>query len=144
MDISSAFTNGELEEVLYMRQPEGFHEGGPNRVCRLKKSLYGLKQAARQWNKKLHTIFVDLGFKRLQSDHSLYIYAKNEVTLGAQPHISIVFPTINIMEICCEGRKNMFHICLIFLGRIMWEIQRKYEIVFVKHICHVFATYFQG
>ncbi|KAJ2932617.1 hypothetical protein H1R20_g4479, partial [Candolleomyces eurysporus] len=40
---------------------EGFHEGGPNKVCRLKKSLHGLKQAARQWNKKLHSVLTELG-----------------------------------------------------------------------------------
>ncbi|KAJ2936701.1 hypothetical protein H1R20_g402, partial [Candolleomyces eurysporus] len=48
VDISAAFTNGDLGEVIYMRQPEGLHEGGPNVVCRLKKSLYGLTQASSQ------------------------------------------------------------------------------------------------
>ena len=48
VDITSAFTNGVLEEEIYMRQPEGFRIGGPDMVCKLKKSLYGLKQAARQ------------------------------------------------------------------------------------------------
>ena len=46
IDISSAFTYGDLEEDIYMHQPEGFQEGGPNKVLKLKKSLYGLKQAA--------------------------------------------------------------------------------------------------
>jgi hypothetical protein len=81
VDISSAFTNGDLEEVIYMHQPEGFHEGGPNLVCRLKKSLYGLKQAARRWNKKLHSVLLELGFSRLQSDRSVYIYTKGEVRI---------------------------------------------------------------
>ena len=48
VDISSAFTYGELDEVIYMKQPEGYHQGGPNVVCKLHKSLYGLKQSARQ------------------------------------------------------------------------------------------------
>ncbi len=64
VDISAAFTNGDLDEYIYMRQPDGFHEGGPNRVCKLKKSLYGLKQAARQWNIKLHSALTEMGFKR--------------------------------------------------------------------------------
>jgi len=46
VDITSAFTNGDLDEEIYMEQPEGFHIGGPNKVCRLRKSLYGLKQSA--------------------------------------------------------------------------------------------------
>ena len=48
VDISSAFTYGELDEVIYMKQPEGYHQGSPNVVCKLHKSLYGLKQSARQ------------------------------------------------------------------------------------------------
>ena len=47
IDVSHAFTNGDLEETIYMKQPEGFHSGRPGQVCLLKKSLYGLKQAAR-------------------------------------------------------------------------------------------------
>lgn len=78
VDISSAFTNGDLEEEIYMRQPQGFHQGGPNVVCLLKKSLYGLKQSARQWNKKLHSVFIELGYTRLQADRSIYIYAKDD------------------------------------------------------------------
>src|SRR6266498_3546295 len=73
VDITSAFTNGDLDEEIYMKQPEGFHIGGPNKVCRLSKSLYGLKQSARQWNKKLHSVLTELGFKRIESDCSVYI-----------------------------------------------------------------------
>ena len=81
VDISSAFLNGDLEEEIYMKQAEGFHEGGPNHVCRLKKSLYGLKQAARQWNKKLHTTLQSMGFKRLDSDRSIYVYVKDDLRI---------------------------------------------------------------
>ena len=45
VDISHAYLNGDLEEKIYMQQPEGFEVGGPEFVCKLKKSLYGLKQA---------------------------------------------------------------------------------------------------
>lgn len=65
IDISSTFTYGDLEEEIYMHQPEGYHLGGSNLVCRLQKSLYGLKQAARQWNKKLHSVMTSLGYSRL-------------------------------------------------------------------------------
>ena len=81
VDISSAFTNGDLEEDIYMLQPEGFHQGGPNKVCKLKKSLYGLKQAARQWNKKLHSVLLEMGFTRLKSDASIYVYVKGELRI---------------------------------------------------------------
>ena len=57
VDIFFAFTYGDLEEDIYMFQPEGFHEGGPNKVLKLKTLLYGLKQAARQQNTKHHLQF---------------------------------------------------------------------------------------
>jgi hypothetical protein len=79
LDISSAFTYGDLEEEIYMKQPEGYHQGPPNVVCKLLKSLYGLKQAARQWNRKLHSVFASMGYSRLQSDSSIYIYSKGDV-----------------------------------------------------------------
>ena len=48
VDTSSAFTYGELDEIIYMKQPEEYYQRGPNVVCKLHKSLYGLKQSARQ------------------------------------------------------------------------------------------------
>ncbi|KAJ3489457.1 hypothetical protein NLJ89_g11528 [Agrocybe chaxingu] len=81
VDVTSAFPNGDLEEEIYMLQPEGFHQGGPNKVLRLRKSLYGLKQAARQWNKKLHAALVEMGFKRIEADRSVYIYSNGVVKI---------------------------------------------------------------
>jgi hypothetical protein len=81
VDITAAFINGDLDEKIYMKQPEDFHIGSPNKVCQLRKSLYGLKQSARQWNKKLHSVLTELGFKRIESDHSMYIYSNGEVRI---------------------------------------------------------------
>ena len=50
MDVKKAFLHGDLEEEIYMKQPEGFMvKGKKELVCRLKKSLYGLKQSPRMW-----------------------------------------------------------------------------------------------
>jgi len=81
VDISSAFTYGDLDEEIYMEQPEGFHQGGPNMVCRLKKGLYGLKQAARQWNKKIHSVLVSMDFTRIKADAAIYVYSKGNVKI---------------------------------------------------------------
>ncbi|GJV98037.1 retrotransposon protein, putative, ty1-copia subclass [Tanacetum coccineum] len=53
MDVKTAFLNGRLDEDIYMEQPEGYvNPKYPNRVCKLQRSIYGLKQASRQWNKQ--------------------------------------------------------------------------------------------
>jgi len=78
MDISSAFLNGDLEEEIYMSQPEGFAVlGKEHLVCRLKKSLYGLKQSPRQWYQKLNKTFMQLGFRHIQSNNCIYVWAKD-------------------------------------------------------------------
>ena len=52
-DVKTAFLNGEIEEDLFMSQPEGYvSEGNDHLVCKLKRSIYGLKQSARSWNAK--------------------------------------------------------------------------------------------
>ena len=69
----AVFLFGDLDEEIYMRQPEGF-EDGTNQVARLLRSLYGLKQAARVWNKLLHRKLVAAGYLQLISDSAVYIH----------------------------------------------------------------------
>ena len=79
MDIKTAFLYGELDEEIYMEQPEGFvKRGQENQVCRLKKAIYGLKQASRTWNEKLHTTLLEQGFKRTRSDAGVYVYSHDQ------------------------------------------------------------------
>ena len=73
MDVKTAFLNGDLEEDIYMEQLNGFvQRGHEHLVCKLKKSLYGLKQASRAWYQKIDATLLDLGFERSVADHSLY------------------------------------------------------------------------
>jgi len=81
-------------EEIYMKHPEGFHIGGPNKVCRLRKSLYGLKQSAQQWNKTLHSVLNELGFKRIESDRSVYIYSNGEVRIIVPIYIDDITPAL--------------------------------------------------
>ena len=72
MNVKGAYLNGILKEDVYMRQPEGFGDG-TNRVCWLQKTLYGLKQSGREWNKELDQWLKDKGFVNLLSDPCAYI-----------------------------------------------------------------------
>ena len=73
IDFDTVFLNAPLEETIYMKQPNGFHVGNPNTVCKLHKAIYGLKQASRQWNKLLDAFMNKLGYKSLQTDSCIYI-----------------------------------------------------------------------
>ncbi|KAK8676079.1 hypothetical protein V6N13_034133 [Hibiscus sabdariffa] len=63
MDIKTAFLNGKLEEDVYMTQPEGFVTlENAGKVCKLQRSIYGLKQASRSWNLRFNDAFKEFGF----------------------------------------------------------------------------------
>ena len=73
VDVTTAFLNGELEEEVYMRQANGFiTDGEEHLVCKLKKSIYGLKQSLRCWNSALDSQLKDMGFIQSVSDPCLY------------------------------------------------------------------------
>src|SRR5271154_5511404 len=72
MDVKSAFLARDLDKVIYMDQPEGFKVNG-DLVCKLTKSLYGLTQSPRQWNKKIHGFLVETRFVRTNADHCVYV-----------------------------------------------------------------------
>jgi hypothetical protein len=73
MDVKTTFLHGDLEEEIYMKQPEGFVvKGKKELVCKLKKSLYGLKQSPRMWYQKIDTYMLGLGFTRSKEDHCVY------------------------------------------------------------------------
>ena len=62
MDIKGAYLNGILKETIYMQQPEEYNDG-TNRVCRLNRTLYGLRQARHEWNQQLDLGLQSLHFK---------------------------------------------------------------------------------
>eukprot|EP00253_Pinus_taeda_P010888 PITA_10888 len=73
MDVKKTFLQEDLEEEIYMKQPEGFAvKGKKELVCKLKKSLYGLKQSPRMWYEKFDTFIWGLGFTRSKADHCVY------------------------------------------------------------------------
>ena len=76
MDMKSAFLNGDLKEEVYVCQPPGYAVAGEEgKVYRLRKALYGLRQAPRAWNTKLDATFKKMGFK--QSTHEVVVYRQD-------------------------------------------------------------------
>ena len=74
MDVKTAFLNGDLNEEIYMEQPEGFSAPGQEmKVCRLIKSLYGLKQAPKQWHEKFDNVMLSHGLKINECDKCVYV-----------------------------------------------------------------------
>lgn len=76
MDVHNAFLHGDLDDEVYMKLPPGFSASSPNKVCKLRKSLYGLRQAPRCWFAKLSASLKDFGFKQNYSDYSLFTLKK--------------------------------------------------------------------
>lgn len=98
-DAKTAFLNGELQETIYMKQPEGYEEPGKRQMsCKLIKSIYGLKQAAKVWNEKLHATLNSRGFEQSIGDPCLYIKKCGESTIYVTIYVDDIL-------IACEDQK---------------------------------------
>lgn len=121
LDVKTAFLYGDLEEELYLKQPEGFNDG-TNQVCRLKKGLYGLKQASRTWNKKLNSFLEDFGMKAVTSDQCVYFMKTDNV---------IVMLGIYVDDgLLCSNSENT-------MSKILKHIKEHFEITVEEANCFV-------
>ena len=96
VDISRAFLNGDMDHDVYMDYFQGFEELGfgkrtPGYALKLAKSIYGLKQAGRQWYKKLDSSLQSLGFARVKSDNSIWVYRKDDVRIIIPAYVDDMF-----------------------------------------------------
>ena len=78
LDVKNAFLNGDLEEEVYMEAPPSFSHRFGGKVCRLRKSLYGLKQSPRAWFERFTKFVKSQNFIQEQSDHTMFIKKSHE------------------------------------------------------------------
>ena len=107
MDVKTAFLNGDLDEEVYMEQPEGWTvPGKENYVCLLKKAIYGLKQASRQWNAKIHASLLQQGFIRTYSDAGVYVYRRQGGDSDPD-HVTIIVLYVDDLLLMGTSRKQI-------------------------------------
>uniref|UniRef100_A0A8D9B1F5 Copia protein n=1 Tax=Cacopsylla melanoneura TaxID=428564 RepID=A0A8D9B1F5_9HEMI len=132
MDVKTAFLNGVLEEEIYMYQPEGYNSVNSGMVCKLNKSLYGLKQSPRCWNKRFNDFMVTSGFERSKNDYCLYSRFEEGLTFYVILYVDDLILCCNDLNkiqnmknrLCKEFKMTDFGKLKFFLGI---EIERDEE-----------------
>lgn len=108
LDVKTAFVHGELKETVYVTQPEGFEKRGEeNKVYKLKKALYGLRQAPRAWNNKLNHILCELRFTKCSKEPSVYRKVVNDNLLVVDVYVDDMFVTQTNARIIQEFKDSM-------------------------------------
>ncbi|KAK4703061.1 hypothetical protein P7C70_g3153, partial [Phenoliferia sp. Uapishka_3] len=86
LDVSSAYLHGKLKEEVYVKQVPG-EEDGTNRVRRLRKTLYGLRQSGHEWNNVFHAALLEIGFAQIDADAGVYYRKRGKLELILGIHV---------------------------------------------------------
>nr|GEU73936.1 ribonuclease H-like domain-containing protein [Tanacetum cinerariifolium] len=95
LDVNNTFLYGDLVEDVYMTLSDGYNNKDKSKVCKLNKSLYGLKQTPRQWNAKLTTTLAEHGFEQSKFDYSLYTKHRGDKFISLLVYVDDIVITIN-------------------------------------------------
>lgn len=108
MDVKSAFLNGEIEEEVYVLQPEGFEKKGEkHKVYKLLKALYGLLQAPRAWYTRLRKCLENLGFEKCPYEHAVYVKREGNECLIIGVYVDDLLVTGTSVENIAKFKKQM-------------------------------------
>ncbi len=107
MDVKTTFLNGDLDEEIYMEQPEGFTQEGEHLVCKLHKSLHGLKQFPRAWNQKLDVFLKNIKFVRSDVDFSVYVAQMGDVKFFIVVYVDDLILVCNNKDKLLQVKKKL-------------------------------------
>ena len=106
MDVKTSFLNGELDEEIYMTQPMGFEVKGQElKVCKLKRSIYGLEQSSRQWYFRFHNSIISHSFEMIEKDHYVYLNHSKKSVLILSLYVDNILIAGNDMDSIVATKK---------------------------------------
>jgi hypothetical protein len=149
MDVKTAFMNGLIEEEVYIEKPLGFEvHGRYSHVCRLKKALYGMKQAPRDWYSRIDAYLQQLGFEKSEADPNLYFIVVGEDPLILLLYVDDLFitGTKRLISSCKESLASEFEMTDIglmhyFLGLEVWQEPGHIFLGQGKYVCDILSRF---
>lgn len=131
MDVKTAYLNAPIDCELYMEQPEGSERKGPNGeklVCKLRKSLYGLKQSGRNWNNMLHEHFAQDGFVQSVADPCVYVKTTESGHIVAIVWVNDIIIAGSNADVLKEAKESlMVRFKMIDLGVLSWFLDIQFK-----------------
>lgn len=108
LDVKTSFLHGNLKETVYVCQPEGFEqEGKEEKVYKLNKALYGLRQAPRAWYNKLNHILLELCYSKCSKEPSVYRKKVSDHVMIVAVYVDYLFLTGTSLELIIRFKKEM-------------------------------------